>query len=69
MFDTILNGLSMVVNTFGSMIVIPVILFFISLAFGIKANKAVANRTVRRNRLDRLLLPDRRLSANCGSSY
>jgi PTS system galactitol-specific IIC component len=41
MFDTILNGLSMVVNTFGSMIVIPIILFFISLAFGIKANKAV----------------------------
>jgi galactitol PTS system EIIC component len=40
-FDTFLNGLSMVVNTFGSMIVIPIILFFISLAFGIKANKAV----------------------------
>lgn len=39
--DSILQGLSQVVNTFGSIIVIPIILFFISLAFGIKANKAV----------------------------
>jgi galactitol PTS system EIIC component len=39
--DAVLQGLSLVVNTFGSIIVIPIILFFISLAFGIKANKAV----------------------------
>jgi PTS system galactitol-specific IIC component len=39
--ESILQGLSTVVNTFGSIIVIPIILFFISLAFGIKANKAV----------------------------
>ncbi|MDP2966304.1 MAG: PTS transporter subunit IIC [Pelolinea sp.] len=39
--DNLLQGMSMVVATFGSMIVIPIILFFISLAFGIKANKAL----------------------------
>lgn len=40
MLENILNGLSTVINTFGSMIVIPIILFVISLAFGVKLNKA-----------------------------
>jgi len=39
--DSVLQGLSQIVATFGSMIVIPIILFLISLAFGIKANKAI----------------------------
>ena len=40
MLDSILNSLSLVITTFGSMIVIPIILFIISLAFGIKLSKA-----------------------------
>lgn len=39
--DSVLQGLSQIIATFGSMIVIPIILFLISLAFGIKANKAI----------------------------
>jgi PTS system galactitol-specific IIC component len=39
--DMILQGLNNIVSTFGSMIVIPIILLFISLAFGIKLSRAI----------------------------
>jgi PTS system galactitol-specific IIC component len=41
MLNNVLAGLSQIINTFGSMTVIPVMLFVISLAFGIKLKQAL----------------------------